>query len=108
MTTGTQSDLKSAVLQYCDKFSVLTDNYERVQLAKRSRFSTSSTCSIREMAKSPFISPSNVLDLDMDILKQLPTDEKLNMLLECLLRLNLIQSRVDNSKSYVYFSNAAT
>jgi hypothetical protein len=43
----------------------------------------------------------------MDMLKQLPSDEKLSVLLEGMLRLNLMQCRVDNIESYVYFNSAA-
>lgn len=52
-------------------------------------------------------SQTNFMDLDMDILKILPTDEKLNVLLEGMLILNLMQNRLDNIESYVYFNSAA-
>lgn len=64
MATGSQRDLQIALSQYSDN-SVLANDYEGVQPSKCSRISTSSTCSISGVAKSP----SNIFDLYLDIWK---------------------------------------
>lgn len=105
MATGTAKEASGIFSQYTGKYAPLSDGYRTVQPSKRARHSTGSTGGV--MSSQPSSQPSNYLDLNMDMLKQLPSDEKLNVLLEGMLRLNLMQCRVDNIESYVYFNSAA-
>lgn len=99
MATGSSNDMNINHVPYTGKYMALSDGFKTVQASKRARRSTGST------GGGDIETP---LANDIDSLKQLPMDEKLNVLLEGMQNLHLIQSRIDNVERYVYFNSAST
>lgn len=77
-----------------------SDEFARVGSVKRARHSTGSTGGVPPFSHS-------AQTINMDDIKNLTIDEKLNILLDNMLQLNVMKLRTDNIEKYVYF-NCAT
>lgn len=109
-----QTFSQMASSRYANRFEPLTEGWE-VQRGKRARHSTggASCHDIHTPPTYPIRTPPARSEVDfeshanMDELKKLPVDEKLNVLMEGISNIGLIKCRIDRIESDMYISCAS-
>lgn len=97
----------------CQRIYIPTDLHHlgtidrRYNTRKRARHSTCVVSPPGNFTDLSHANTSNVNFMNMEKMKQLPTDEKLNVILESMATWGLLKYRIDNIEAHVYISCAS-
>lgn len=90
--------------RYSNRFEPLSEPWANTQSAKRARHSTGG-----EWSDTPPPPPQQfqtLNNIELNEIKQLPTDEKLNFIIEGMSSMGLLKYRIDNMESHLYVQSA--